>query len=114
MLDQVLVDQLGERQRSRQPLLSAQPLERTLERLARVLRGGESALLYSFRATAGNATAIGSQRLPVFRPRLELEDLAVLQHHRSLLSTRGIVGPVVGYARCASLTGDRQTHPCQR
>jgi hypothetical protein len=60
MLTQVLLDQLRRRQGPREPLFTAQPLERAPERLLCVLVACESAALDALRATAAGPIAVAA------------------------------------------------------
>jgi hypothetical protein len=80
VLRQVLVDQLGERQRGSAASRAANSLERPLERFARVPLGHETTPLHTPRAATTDPIAIRPKRLLVdITP--ELEDLTLLQHH---------------------------------
>jgi hypothetical protein len=65
VLAQVRVDELGKRQSSCDPAFSSKPLKLPLERIARVLLGGEAAVLNTLGVATARAVAIRPQRSPL-------------------------------------------------
>ncbi len=61
VLRQVRLDELGEREPPRDPPLPSKPLELALERVPRVLLGGESAPLHALRVAAARAVPVRPQ-----------------------------------------------------
>jgi len=61
VLVQVRVDELGKRQPSCDPAFSSKPLKLPLERIVRVLLGGEAAVLDTLGVAAARAVAIRPQ-----------------------------------------------------
>ena len=80
MLGEIALHQLRERQRARDAALPAKALELALERLARVLLGGEPASLDSLRASAADAEAVRPEPFTVASAGCELEHLSFLEH----------------------------------
>src|SRR5262249_45106551 len=78
---EVGLDQLRERESSRDPAFSSKPLELTLERSPRVLFGREPATLDALGATAADSVAVCPEPLAV-RPAAREFDCLSLLHHR--------------------------------
>jgi hypothetical protein len=76
---QVLLDPLSERQRHR-TAAGQEPAQLVLKRPLRLSLAAEPAHLQPRRAAACDAIPVGPQRLPIRTPRLQLENLTLLDH----------------------------------
>src|SRR5207302_4520581 len=81
VLVEVGLHELREREPPCDPALSSKPLELTLERIARVLLGGEPTALDALRVAPAGAVAVGPQPLTVGAAARQFECLSLL-HHR--------------------------------
>src|SRR6266540_5708803 len=89
VLGEVDLDELAQRRCLDQAAFAPQPFERSLEGFDRGLFRFEAATLYAFRAATADAIAVRPARTPVASPPPHPEDLTLLEHHPSLLSSRG-------------------------
>jgi hypothetical protein len=80
VLGEILLDELGERQHSPVALPATEPFQCPLERRPRILLAWKAAALDPLRGAPAGAVAVRPQWLPVAGPRVELEDLTLLQH----------------------------------
>jgi hypothetical protein len=88
MLSEIRLDQLGERQAARDPALTTNTIELTLERRFCVLLGCESATLHAPRTSAGDAVAIRPEWFAFAISLPQLEYLTLLAHASALPSRR--------------------------
>ncbi len=100
VLTEILLDELPQRHRPRDAPLTSQPLERALERLPRILLRSEPAVLDPPRPAPADTATVRPQPPTIPTTRRQFEHLSLLQHMRSLLSSRP---PQPGFsANCGS------------
>ena len=87
VLGQVLVDELGEGERPREPLRAPPFLERPLQRSPRVLLTSKATMLHPLPVSTTHAIAVGPQGRPFGARRRQPEHLTLLPHHKPPRST---------------------------
>jgi hypothetical protein len=80
MLGEILIDELGERDRPPDPALATQPLERPLQRRPRIPLAREATPLHPLPIPSTDPIAVRPQRRPLQARRCQPEHLTLLNH----------------------------------